>query len=78
MPPKKDEAALISDLRAHMQWVEQNMEMLQSQDGVGLRGRLRQGGGGKEAQLDVWLAHYAEKMQLHLCFPSHCVQWMRG
>ena len=38
--------------------------MLQARAGVGLRGKLRQGGKGKEAQVYLWLIHYADRMSV--------------
>ena len=62
MAPKKDESMLLADLREHIEWVEENVFMLQARAGVGLRGKLRQGGKGKEAQVYLWLVHYADRI----------------
>ena len=35
MPPKKDESALIGDLREYIEWVGKNIDRLQSRDGAG-------------------------------------------
>ena len=62
MPPKKEESALLADLRVHMEWVEANMHMLQARKGVGLRGKLRQGGGGRESYIYQWLLRFADRI----------------
>ena len=36
MPPKKDQFALLMDLRIHMQWIAENLQTRRSRAGVGL------------------------------------------
>ena len=59
--PKKDQAVLLDDNREHREWVEENVFMLQAPADVGPGGKLRQDRKGKEAQVYLWLAHYADR-----------------
>ena len=61
MPPKKSEAELRHDFRAHAQWAEANLDMLRARDGHGLKAKLRQHNSHHEKLLHNWLSRYGAK-----------------
>ena len=64
MAPKKMQPTLQMDLRMHIQWIEENLKTLQSREGVGLRGKLRQGKNIQERKLYQWLIRHETSIQL--------------
>ena len=81
MAPKKDEAMLLADLRDHIQWIEDNGFMLRARTGSGLRGKVRQSGKGKEAQVYKWFSYYADRIasSFALSFAVHALDaWVNG
>ena len=72
---------LLADLREHIQWVEENVFMLQARAGGGLRGKLRQSGKGKEAQVYKWFSYYADRIASSFALSLSlllCMHWMHG
>ena len=64
MAPKNMQSTLQMDLRMHMQWIEENLKTLQGREGVGLRGKLRQGKNIQERKIYQWLMRHETSIQL--------------